>query len=147
MDQDINIKFDKKEDKVGLVVLAVFIVVVLGIGIYVYANLQGKNISLSTPKVAQQKRAVTEAKISITRGGFVPATVNLQTGDRITWVNRDKVSHRVVSDPHPAHSGLPDLDSDLLEPNDSFTMTLEKPGTFIYHLEENPKLKGTMVVK
>ena len=42
-------------------------------------------------------------------------------------------------------SGL--TDSDVLDPNDSFSFTFENTGTFTYHDELNPsKFKGTIIV-
>ncbi len=72
--------------------------------------------------------------VSIENNGFVPKILTITVGDTITWINNDPVLHWPSSDPHPTHTGLPDFDplSDLL-PEESFSYTFIKTGTFSYH--------------
>ncbi len=52
-----------------------------------------------------------ENLVLIENNEFVPAILTVKKGTTVTWTNKDQAEHWVVSDPHPTHSDLPDLDS------------------------------------
>jgi len=121
-----------------------FVVVVAVLVGFLYFNKQNEESTSS--KTTTQPVAV--ASVSITKDGFVPATIQIKKGSQVTWTNNDTNPHRVVTDPHPAHTNLKGLDSDPLATGESFTFTFEKTGTYGYHDEMNPlKIKGTVIVK
>jgi plastocyanin len=70
--------------------------------------------------VAVQNKTVA---VAITKVGFVPKQVSIQTGDAVKWTNNDTVNHQVVSQ-------AAGLASPILKPDDTFTFTFEKAGRF-----------------
>lgn len=54
-------------------------------------------VSLSTLVLAPPAIAADQT-VTVSRAGFLPADVTINTGDRVTWNNVDTVQHRVVFD-------------------------------------------------
>jgi plastocyanin len=78
--------------------------------------------------------------VQIKASGFVPARIEINTGDSIRWTNVDKVNHQVVSD-----HGL--FASPILRPGQRYTRTFTSGGTYRYHDGLEPAEKGTIIVK
>jgi plastocyanin len=76
--------------------------------------------------------------VSITKVGFVPATVTITTDDTIKWTNNDDSKHQVISQ----DAGFA---SPILMPGDSFSHTFTKAGTFSI-TDAFTKFKGTVTV-
>lgn len=88
------------------------------------------------------------AVVQITAEGFVPATLQIDPGTTVTWVNADTEPHRVASNPHPDHSDLEGLDSaENIDAEASYSFTFEEAGTFDYHDHLAPTTNGTVVVE
>lgn len=89
-----------------------------------------------------------ENLVLIENNEFVPATLTVKKGTTVTWINKDQAEHWVVSDPHPTHSDLPDLNSKkgLLQ-NETYQFTFNEIGEFNYHDEKNNTITGTVVVE
>jgi plastocyanin len=47
--------------------------------------------------------------IRITAEGVSPREVRIEIGSRVLFVNEDTRSHEVMSDPHPLHTGCPEI--------------------------------------
>jgi plastocyanin len=71
---------------------------------------------------------------------FMPATLTVSAGSKVTWVNKDDEPHTVVSD-----SGL--FRSAALDTDESFSFTFDKPGTYHFTCSIHPRMVGTIVVK
>ncbi len=83
----------------------------------------------------------TEADtITIDNFTFQAATLNVNAGTRVTWVNRDDVPHKIVSTDKKFSS--PVLDTDA-----RFSFTFTAPGTYEYFCSIHPMMKGRVVVK
>src|SRR3989344_1130284 len=83
----------------------------------------------------------SSALISITKDSFTPSTITVATGQQVTWVNQDQSNHQILSKEL-------ELDSEDLQPNDSFTFTFEKTGTYAITDKLNPlRFKGMVIVK
>ena len=89
-----------------------------------------------------------ENLVLIESNEFVPAILTVKKGTTVTWTNKDQAEHWVVSDPHPTHSDLPELDSKkgLLQ-NETYQFTFNEIGEFNYHDELNTTITGTIVVE
>lgn len=74
---------------------------------------------------------------------FIPATLTVNKGTTVTWKNEDETAHTVSSDT----TGTGGFSSKPLNPGDSFTHTFDSAGTFPYHCEIHPYLKGTVIVR
>jgi plastocyanin len=60
----------------------------------------------STPAPAAGGPTTT---IRITAAGVSPKEVRIEIGSRVLFVNEDTRSHEVMSDPHPLHTGCPEI--------------------------------------
>lgn len=70
---------------------------------------------------------------------FGPKAVKVKVGTTITWSNKSDVEHNVTFDKNSK------VDMDF-KPNKSVSYTLTKAGTFTYHCEYHPYMKGTVIV-
>lgn len=104
--------------------------------------LLGTAVVLASVFAASAATATTAAtaSVQITKTGFVPATVTINSGDSVTWKNADTVNHQVV-----ANGGQ--FASPILAPGKTYTHTFNGGGTFHYHDALHAALKGTIVVK
>lgn len=94
-------------------------------------------ILLAAPATSAGAATVT---VSIRASGFVPERVTIDTGDRVTWVNRDTRNHQVVSD-----AGA--FVSPILRPGQSYTFTFRASGTYRYRDALEPSERGTVIVR
>lgn len=94
----------------------------------------GASLALAGPAAAATKT------VNIFGYGFSPRSVTVTAGDTVTWVNRDNSDHQVLADKGQ-------FVSPILRPKQSFSFTFRAAGTYAYHDELHPKLKGTVDVK
>jgi plastocyanin len=78
--------------------------------------------------------------VQIKSTGFSPSTISITHGDSINWKNVDKVDHQVVADDGS-------FASPILHAGQSYTVTLNRAGTFRYHDSFHPRLTGKVTVK
>ena len=78
-------------------------------------------------------------QITINEYLYMPATLNVATGTKVTWVNHDEVPHTIVDTDKAFRSGALDTD-------DTYSYTFTKPGTYHYFCTLHPKMVGTIVV-
>ena len=71
---------------------------------------------------------------------FNPQTLTVNSGDKVTWVNKDDEPHTVVSD-----SGL--FRSGAMDTNEGYSFKFDKPGTYHFTCSIHPRMVGTIVVK
>ena len=84
--------------------------------------------------------ATATKTVQIKRSSFSPATVTINTGDTVRWVNSDTQNHQVVS-----NNGS--FVSAILGPGKRYSHTFNAAGTYRYHDGLNAASKGTVVVK
>lgn len=88
---------------------------------------------------------LTENKCIIKDQRFQPVSMTVVSGSRVTWVNEDTLTHRIVS-------GLPSEQTDWfrsepLESGDSFSYVFDSTGTFPYFNKNNPDMLGVVIVR
>jgi plastocyanin len=81
-----------------------------------------------------------DPKIAIKDHLFVPASITIAAGTKVTWVNKDADPHTVVDQNNAFHSSA-------LDTNDSYSHTFTAPGTYTYFCTLHPTMIGTIVVK
>lgn len=91
-----------------------------------------------------QARAANHT-VEIRNFAFNPATVTIQTGDTVTWIQRDFMEHTSTS----GENGVPDgrWDSGDLSDGQSFSHTFDSPGSFAYYCTPHPFMIGRVVVQ
>jgi plastocyanin len=80
------------------------------------------------------------AEVTIDNFSFAPATLTVAAGTQVTWTNRDDIPHTVVNTDKV-------FKSKVLDSEEKFAFTLDKPGTYQYFCSLHPKMTGTIVVK
>jgi plastocyanin len=74
---------------------------------------------------------------------FSPAQVTVARGSKVTWVNCGAQG----DDAHTSTADGGGWRSDLLAPGESFTTTVNTAGSFPYHCEPHPTMRGTVTVQ
>jgi plastocyanin len=100
-------------------------------------------VMLATVAAALASAAMAGAAtigVQIKSTGFSPSSISIDHGDSINWKNVDKVDHQVVADDGS-------FASPILHAGRSYTVTLNRAGTFRYHDSFHPRLTGKVTVK
>jgi plastocyanin len=63
--------------------------------------------SVTSPSIEQNYRWPLSATVTLTRNGPEPASVTINVGGRVTFVNQDVRVHEIVSDPYLRHEECP----------------------------------------
>jgi plastocyanin len=71
--------------------------------------------------------------------GFQPATINVNVGDTVTWVN-------MGLNPHSATAPGGAFDTDVFDPGSARSVTFNTPGTFPYICKPHPWMTAAIVV-
>ena len=72
---------------------------------------------------------------------FMPASLTVSKGQRVTVTNDDSTAHTATAD----NGGS--FDTQNIDPGSSATITVSKPGTYAYHCNIHPFMHATLVVK
>ena len=87
-------------------------------------------------------KAVTTTNVNIRNYMFMPATIRIRVGQKVTWTNQDPVSHTITADSTPAQSP----NSMDIAKSQSYSFTFMKAGTYSYHCFPHPYMHGTVIV-
>lgn len=98
------------------------------------------------PPVNISKERVAETTIVYTNDGFKPSTTTIKKGSAITVVNNSSVNVIFSSADHPTHEEQPELNMEMLRPNESGTITPIKVGTWGYHDHIDESKTGSIIV-
>lgn len=88
---------------------------------------------------AADREAVTHT-VRMSGTSFVPAEITITAGDRVTWLNEDYF-------PHTATSEAAGFDSGAVAAGDSWTVVIDRPGTFDYVCSLHPPMVGRLIVR
>ncbi len=77
---------------------------------------------------------------------FVPPTLQVSAGTTVTWTNRDSVDHQIINDAtgQAAQGAL--FMSNPLPQGATYSFTFATAGTYAYHCNIHPSMKGTITV-
>jgi plastocyanin len=117
-----------------LVRLAAFVLMVASLAILAgCGNLQGEEKG-KAPRASSSTVEIFDFRLR-------PQTLEVSTGTRVTWINKDPVDHTVTAD-----NGSFDK---LLKSGDQYSYTFKKAGTVRYkdRLNSQPGLRGKIVVE
>ena len=87
-----------------------------------------------------EKTVTNEVKID--NFSFSPASLTVTLGTTVTWTNRDDIPHTVVSTDEPKL-----FKSKVLDTDEKFSYTFNKPGNYAYFCSVHPKMTGKVVVQ
>jgi plastocyanin len=111
----------------------VAVVLVAGLGM-------ATGLSAGPPQSAAVSEPPAGPRIEIKEHKYSPATLTVQVGTTVTWVNHDDDVHTVTSSAQAFTSRGIDTD-------ETFTYTFTKPGTYAYFCSLHPLMTATIVVK
>ena len=114
----------------------------LRISLFVFLSLAGVAAIATSGSAnhANSKPEAATAEVKIDNFSFGPQSVSVAPGTKVTWTNRDDIPHTVVST-----EGV--FKSRVLDTDEAFSFTFEKPGTYPYFCSVHPKMTGQVVVK
>lgn len=93
--------------------------------------------------VALPAAAFGSAVVVIRDFTFSPSTVRVRPGTKVTWVNCGAAG----ADSHTSTADAGKWTSPLLAPGATYTTELATAGTFTYHCEPHPGMRGSVVVE
>lgn len=144
--------------KLFVVLAAVMALGVVSLG-YVLLNKQPEQPKGNT-NVQEQATPATETSevktitVKYDENGFSPTSVTISKGSTVKFINNwSYMPMWVASNPHPAHTSYPELDTsaefqtEVPPGNESYSFTFEKPGTWGYHNHSAPEHTATIVVE
>ena len=79
-------------------------------------------------------------EVKIDNFSFSPAQITVPVGTTVTWTNGDDIPHTVVNDEKV-------FKSKVLDTDEKFSFTFERPGTYPYFCSLHPKMTGKVVVQ
>lgn len=103
--------------------------------------------SSASPSGSPEKTVAKTVTINVTSSGYSPATITIDKGTKVVWVNMSGDTTNVSSDPHPIHTDYPALNLGSFPGGASVSLTFDTVGTHGYHNHLNPSEKGTVIVK
>lgn len=71
----------------------------------------GSNTTPAAPSTPAGGSGGAAATVRITSSGVSPKSVRVEMGAQVMFVNEDSRSHEMMSDPHPVHTGCPEINS------------------------------------
>lgn len=88
----------------------------------------------ASPTASAAETPATSTTVSIQNFAFVPATLTVKAGTKVTWTNNDSTVHDVTSADGPAVDAATTslFASGILDQGDSFSFTFTEPGTYYY---------------
>lgn len=73
-------------------------------------------------------------------------TVVLGVNNTVRWVNQADTANTIVPDMPLVQNGISFGSDGVIKPDQTYTFTFTEPGTFAYHTEPHPWMKGTVIV-
>ena len=92
-----------------------------------------------TPEAEASEQRDAAAAVGIDNFKFLPDTLEVAAGTKVTWTNMELSPHTVVADDGS-------FESDTLSDGDTFSFTFETAGTFPYFCGIHTSMKGEIVV-
>jgi plastocyanin len=97
-------------------------------------------LSMALARATPGAAAETTVEISIDNFTFTPATLTIERGTMVKWLNRDDIPHTVVDKSLAFKS--PALDTD-----DSFSRQFNESGVIDYFCSLHPHMTGKIIVR
>ena len=116
-------------------IIRIFVCASLLLGAFSFVVVKGESI-----RTTEQVAAPNAVEVKIDNFSFGPQSITVSPGTKVTWKNRDDIPHTVVST-----EGV--FKSRVLDTDDTFSFTFDKPGTYPYFCSVHPKMTGQVIVK
>ena len=130
--------------KLGKVITAFIVVTIIAVGALF---LMGGKTNKTTQKDQNNANGPIAATITYTDSGFSLSTRTISSGQTFKIVNQSQQEIDLSSDPHPTHTGDPELNVGSVQPGGSKTFILTTKGTWGFHNHYDHTKTGTITVK
>lgn len=130
-------------------VAIVVLIVILGASFLVYDWYKNNTIHSSEPVPLHTTSTVPADSITITltKDGFVPDTLTIKKGQKVTFVTTTGSMFWPASNLHPSHLLYPEFDPlNPIAPDQVWTFTFEKVGEWKFHDHLAPYFTGVITV-
>jgi len=117
------------------------VVLIIGGALFV-----GLSQRMTTPSCAANVLA-TNVRIIIANNTPSQPDVTAQLCDTLTIVNQDTVTREIAFGPHDHHTPYDGITERVLKRGESFTVTLNKAGTYHWHDHIHDEVQGDFTVK
>jgi plastocyanin len=113
----------------------------IGTAIQTASDFKPADVSTLTPTIAEDKQ-LDKNVATVTIGdpdtiGYVPTTMTIKAGTKVTWTNNDSIDHTVTGN---------GWTSGQIMPGASYSYTFNSVGSFDYHCLQHPASQGTINV-
>lgn len=159
---------------ISVVIIAAIVLIILGISFFSQKNGESKNETSGkkTPlqdEIAQEGTEIiteipetTEHIVNISLQGFVPKTLKIKKGDKVTWINQMATAAWVATDVHPTHTTYPGSSSikcgtaeeknifdscRAFQRGESYSFVFNEVGEWGYHNHLNPSKDARIIVE
>lgn len=89
----------------------------------------------------------SQVVIEIDQNSIKPSNALVNRGSTINFKNLGGTSLRIRSEPPGQNNYFPPLNSGEIKVGESFSVTLDRPALYFFHLESNPQIKGQIYVQ
>ncbi len=159
---------------ISVVVIVAIVLIILGFSLLSNKNAGQKNETSEQGETSLQdetSQGETGAEeipepiehiVEITNEGFVPKTLKIKKGDKVTWINKIVTKIRPAGDVHPTHTNYPgssvikcgtaaekeafDACRELLN-GESYSFVFNEVGSWGYHDHLQPSKDGKVIVE
>jgi plastocyanin len=109
-------------------------------GIVLVAGFNHAVASWRRTSAAPAPQSEIKSEVKIDNFSFSPAALEINAGTTVTWTNADDIPHTVVSNDKIFKSKVLDTDQ-------KFSFTFDKPGAYPYFCSLHPKMTAKVVVQ
>lgn len=101
-------------------------------------NVSDSDVNLDINNLNTAQIGSVTHSINIMNLSFTPFIITINQGDTITWTNNDTMPHTVTGG---------ELNSAVLQKNETFSYTFNTKGTIDYICTIHPSMKGKVIVQ
>lgn len=112
----------------------------LAAGLAMVAGFVALGAPAPAPAADEPQILMLDNEPDLTRWHFDPATVTVPAGATVVWLNKGREDHSVTADDRS-------FDSGLKKSGATFSRVFPRPGTYTYHCQPHPWMKGLVEVK
>jgi cytochrome c len=91
-------------------------------------------------QLSDEDKPASAVEVKIDNFAFTPQTLTVSAGTQVTWINKDDIPHNIVDKDKT-------FKSKVLDTEEKFTYTFDKPGTYTYLCSIHPRMTGKVIVK
>jgi len=107
-----------------------------------------ESVTVSPTPTATATASPVMHTVRRTQGSVAPATLTINAGDSVTFINDATSGFWPASDPHPSHTLCPGFDARrALQQGETYTLAFTQARTCTYHNHLAPNETGTIIIR